>query len=129
MMATFFRFLLVGVINTIIGLSAIFIFLNVLSVSYWFATFLGNGIGAVVSYFLNRTFTFKSDVKLAKSWYRFFLVILICYLFSYQLGLIFAQKLGFKEEVAVLIGSGLYTITNYIGQKRFVFSAKKGEAH
>jgi putative flippase GtrA len=127
---SFFRFLLVGVINTIVGLSFMYLFLHVFSFSYWVSTFLGNVIGACVSYFLNRTFTFKSTTSMGKSMIRFAVVILFCYFISYYLGekiaTILFSKIPFIEkkhaaDAAVLFGTGFYTITNYLGQRLFVF--------
>jgi putative flippase GtrA len=101
---------------------------------YWAATFLGNAAGAVVSYVLNRIFTFKSGVHLSTSILRFILVIGVCYGLSYYIGLQFSSWLlhqlpaavrPFKKDVGILIGTGLYTLLNYTGQKYFVFNAKK----
>jgi putative flippase GtrA len=50
---TFLRFILIGIINTVVGLTVIFIFKNGLHVSYWLATFAVNTLGAVGSFLLN----------------------------------------------------------------------------
>jgi putative flippase GtrA len=132
---SFFRFLLVGVINTIVGLSFMYLFLHLFSFSYWVSTFVGNIIGACVSYFLNRIFTFKSDAAVGKSMIRFAVVILVCYFISYYLGEkiayilfsqipIFSQK--YASDAAILFGTGIYTIANYLGQRVFVFQKKHG---
>ncbi len=126
---TFIRFLMVGCINTIIGLSAIYMFLHVFHFEYWVSTFIGNSIGATVSYFLNRHFTFQSEVSMLSSIPRFIIVILFCYGFSYKIGLTFAETVlseielfnGYEEDFAVLIGAAFYTVTNYFGQRIFVF--------
>jgi putative flippase GtrA len=130
---TFFRFLLVGIINTMVGLSSIYIFLHVGGFSYWVSTFLGNSIGAFVSFFLNRNFTFRSNRNITSSITRFILVILICYFTSYTLGknlVLWALRDNFyissefKTDLAILISTGLYTILNYLCQKIFVFPHK-----
>ncbi|MFK7697733.1 GtrA family protein [Paenibacillus sp. HJGM_3] len=127
---SFVRFLLVGVLNTLIGLSATYLLLNGLDLHYWIATFLGNCIGACVSYVLNRTFTFQSQTSVGRSAWRFVAVILVCYGLSYAAGLVLSdwllalvseQYAGWADNLAVLIGAGLYTITNYIGQRFFAF--------
>ncbi|MCQ6279879.1 GtrA family protein [Bacillus sp. EB600] len=127
---SFIRFLLVGVINTIVGLSAMYLFLHGFSLSYWASTFIGNIIGACVSYFLNRTFTFKSSAAVGKSMLRFSIVILACYFISYYLGekialYLFSQlsflREKYAQDAAVLFGTGIYTISNYLGQRLFVF--------
>ncbi len=136
---SFIRFLIVGVVNTIVGLSIMFILLNLFHCTYWLATFIGNCIGAMVSYKLNRSFTFNSRVKGSEGIPKFFLVILCCYVFSYSIGKItaegihlFSQSLSIlsKDELAVLIGTVVYTLANYLGQKSFVFqrlSEEKGK--
>jgi putative flippase GtrA len=130
---SFFRFLLVGIVNTIVGLSFMYLFFHVFSYSYWISTFIGNIIGACVSYFLNRTFTFKSTDDYGKSMIRFAVVILICYLISYYLGekiayFLFSQipfiSSKYAADAAILFGTGFYTITNYLGQRLFVFQRK-----
>lgn len=131
---SFVRFLMVGIVNTIVGLSFMYLFMHVVHLSYWFSTFLGNTIGACVSYILNRNFTFRNKGSVAKSAVRFIFVILVCYFISYGLAKnivlyligtneLFTDKL--KTDVAVLVGTGLYTILNYLAQKLFVFSNKE----
>jgi putative flippase GtrA len=131
---SFVRFLLVGVVNTIVGLSSMYLFLHGFSFSYWVSTFLGNVIGACVSYVLNRSFTFKSNAAVGTSMLRFAIVILICYFISYYLGekiaLFLFAKISFlgtkyAADGAVLFGTGIYTITNYLGQRLFVFKQRQ----
>ncbi|CAH0344081.1 GtrA family protein [Bacillus sp. CECT 9360] len=125
---SFIRFLLVGVINTGVGLSAIFILMNAFHISYWFSTFLGNGAGAVISFLLNRAFTFKSDVSFKKSGLLFVSVILCCYFASYSTSSWVSERILHnipvsQQNLSVFLGSCMYTITNYIGQKYIVFKA------
>lgn len=127
---SFVRFLLVGVMNTIVGLSAAYALLNLLRLDYWTSTFLGNCIGACVSYYLNKKFTFQSQVSVGRSIWKFAAVILACYVLSYWAGLVLSSWLlamvsvdhaGWVDNLAVLIGAGLYTISNYAGQRYFAF--------
>lgn len=126
----FLRFLLVGILNTLIGLSIMFILLNLFSWSYWLATFTGNSIGAVISYILNRSFTFNSTVGASEGIPRFITVIAFCYVVSYSVSgaaanLIeipeWASRVVSSKELGILMGTILYTTTNYLGQKGFVF--------
>ncbi|CEG28377.1 GtrA-like protein [Bacillus sp. B-jedd] len=124
----FFRFALVGAINTIAGLFIMLMLLNAVGFSYWLSTFIGNAVGAAISYFLNRAFTFKSKVRFSKGVPRFLVVILCCYFLSYWLsarivefGLGTILPKEWTDEAAVLLGGLFYTISNYIGQKKFVF--------
>jgi putative flippase GtrA len=126
----FTRFLLVGVVNTLTGLSIIFVLLNVFGFSYWSSTFIGNGVGAMVSYVLNRTFTFNSQIDFTKGVPKFITVILVCYFLSYSLSDFLADGVYYlyntipfinEEEFAILFGTGMYTVGNYFGQRNFVF--------
>ncbi|WP_018132121.1 GtrA family protein [Effusibacillus pohliae] len=134
---SFARFLLVGVLNTLVGLSSTYLLLNAVGLNYWWSTFLGNSIGAVCSYFLNRSFTFRSDVSIKSSFWKFALVILTCYAISYWLGLLLSSLLlsvfgrtdnKIVENLAVLVSTGVYTVTNYLGQRFFAFRQKPGAA-
>ena len=132
----FFTFLLVGIINTIIGLSSIYICLNLLHLNYWAATFIGNAVGACTSYLLNKHFTFKSDASMLASGFRFIIIILMSYFVAYKIGLEvvegFTGRMTFlqdyTDEIAVLFGSGFYTLLNYFGQKYYVFPKREENA-
>ncbi|WP_256218528.1 GtrA family protein [Bacillus sp. MUM 116] len=54
---------MIGIFNTLVGLSSVYFIFNIIGLSYWPATFLGNGIGMLVSYKLNKKFTFRSKKK------------------------------------------------------------------
>src|SRR4051812_45522454 len=104
---SFFRFLLVGLLNTIIGLSLMFFFLKFFHMSYWLSTFIGNSIGAAVSYFLNRSFTFNSNIAAKIGIPKFVAVILFSYVFSYSISLSFIRIVPLSssiptEEIAIL---------------------------
>jgi putative flippase GtrA len=127
------RFLLVGVVNTFIGLVLMFFLLNVAGLSYWTSTFTGNAIGACFSFLLNRTFTFKSNVSFHKGLPRFFVIILICYFSAYfcseklleWTNQFYLLSTYTKENASIILGSTLYSMSNYLGQKYFVFKSIK----
>jgi|GEM_PF-321543 putative flippase GtrA len=131
MSAAFLRFLLVGVINTCVGLGIMLGLLNIAGLDYWTSTFIGNSLGAVVSYVLNRSYTFRSDVHWWRGIMLFAIVILACYLAAYGIGMALVERLlpllmpqagrAWIDNIAVFAGMGMYTLLNYAGQKRFVF--------
>jgi putative flippase GtrA len=105
--------------------------MDALAVNYWLSTFIGNGAGAVVSFLLNRTFTFKSGVSLKKGGVLFVAVITLCYTVSYGTsewlsGHIYHLFPVSQQNLAVILGTCIYTITNYIGQKLIVFKQTTG---
>lgn len=131
---SFTRFLFVGIVNTLLGLSIMFTCLNILDSSYWISTFIGNSIGALVSYLLNRKFTFQSKVTFKKGAPKFIFVIMLCYFLSFSVSSWISKSilvpyslssLMSQDEQSILLGSCLYTVLNYLGQKYFVFRKLK----
>lgn len=133
---TFVRFLIVGLINTFVGLTIMYVLYHIANQSYWLSTFIGNTVGAVVSFILNRSFTFKSNGSVQKSIMKFLLVIVFCYLISYSLGTFLVDwsiqdrvdfSISVQTDLAILISTAIYTITNYFCQKQFVFRVKENK--
>lgn len=135
----FWKFILVGILNTIIGNGLMFVFYNftpIKSISagvvdgYWVSSALGYIIGSIVSYFLNKHFTFQNKEKGIKPALKFALNIAICYFLAYGLSkpLIVWILSGYSEtvqsNVAMLAGMCLFVAFNYIGQRFFAFKEK-----
>ena len=129
MVNEFTRFIAVGVVNTLVGLAGTFIFRYGLGFSYWPATLFGLMVGGMVSFLLNRSFTFRSERRMKEALPRFIAVVSICYLLAYRAGLQVGEAAGYalglgaeaSENIAVFVGMGCYTVINYIGQKKIVF--------
>lgn len=125
------KFIIVGILNTIVGMVTMFLFYNQFNMGYWGASALSYFLGSVVSFFLNKNFTFNSDVSNKKAVIKFSFTILVCYIFAYVLAkplviycfnrikLNIADK--FIEQFAMLVGMGLFTVSNYIMQRYFAF--------
>ena len=124
------KFVLVGVVNTIVGTSVMFIKYNVFSFNYWISSAANYVVGSIVSYFLNKYFTFQDKEKSWKTVVRFVLNISVCYLIAYGLArpLVRMALGGFsqtiQENIAMLAGMCLFVVVNYIGQRFFVFRKK-----
>ena len=127
---TTIKFLLVGVVNTLVGTGLMFILYNLFSVSYWVSSAANYIVGSVVSYFLNKHFTFQNKEKSWKQIFLFAVNIAVCYLISYGIakplvGFLFSE-MGEKIQgnLSMLAGMGLFLILNYFGQRWIVFSKK-----
>lgn len=124
------KFLIVGVINTIVGTGVMFVFYNVFSLSYWISSASNYVVGSIVSYFLNKYFTFQSKEKSWKQISKFVLNITVCYLLAYGMAkpLVSFVLSGFNEKiqdnVSMLFGMGFFVVLNYLGQRLFVFKTK-----
>ena len=63
---TFWKFVLVGIANTLVGTTVMFVAYNALHLSYWISSASNYVIGSIVSYFLNKNFTFQNKEKSVK---------------------------------------------------------------
>lgn len=127
---TTIKFLIVGVINTLVGTSVMFLSYNLLDLSYWISSAANYVIGSIVSYFLNKYFTFQHKERSLKNVLKFAGNITLCYLLAYGIAkpLVHVILSGFsvklQENGAMLCGMGLFVVLNYIGQRFFVFREK-----
>ena len=77
------RFLLVGVVNTLVGAGIMFLLYNLAGCSYWLSSAANYIVGGVVSYFLNKYYTFKNTERSWKQVLRFALNVAACWLLAY----------------------------------------------
>ena len=125
------RFLLVGVVNTLVGAGIMFLLYNLAGCSYWLSSAAIYIVGGVVSYFLIKYYTFKNTERSWKQVLRFALNVAVCWLLAYGIAKPLALRLlaGFDEKLqtnaAMLAGLCLYTALNYLGQRFFAFRAKE----
>jgi len=126
---TFITFLVVGMINTLFGTTIMFVLYNVFGCSYWASSFCDYLFGSILSFFLNKHLTFHYQGYDWKSIVKFALNIIICYLIAYSLALpltkLALESMHFSkivvENIAMLVGTCLFMLINYIGQKFFAF--------
>lgn len=138
--SSFVRFLIVGVINTLVGTAVMFGLYNLAGlhewgqVGYWISTIGNYTVGSVVSFFLNKHFTFKNKEKGKAVVIRFVVNIAVCMLLAYGIaqkaveaalaGTILSEQM--QGNLSMLVGMGLFVILNYFGQRFFAFR-KRGE--
>lgn len=129
--ATFWKFILVGMINTLVGTSVMFIAYNALHLSYWISSASNYIIGSIVSYFLNKYFTFQNKEKSVKQVVVFIINITVCYLLAYGLAkpvvswILSGQNQVVKDNLSMLVGMGAFVVFNYLGQRIFVFKKEE----
>ena len=135
---TFFRFIVVGVINTLVGYGVMFGLYNLAGLhlwgdtGYWISSAANYVVGSIVSFFLNKHFTFRSREKGAGVVIRFLVNISVCYLLAYGLakpavswalgGMGLSEQL--QGNLTMLFGSGLFVLLNYFGQRFFAFKTR-----
>lgn len=128
---TFWKFILVGVANTLFGTGIMFVFYNVFHFSYWISSASNYFFGSILSYLLNRMFTFRSEETTTKTLPRFVINISLCYLLAYGMAkpllshILSGFSQNIQENIAMLVGMCLFVGLNYIGQRFFVFKGKR----
>lgn len=128
---TFWKFVLVGIMNTLVGTTVMFVAYNVLHLSYWISSASNYIVGSIVSYFLNKYFTFQNKEKSIKQVVIFVVNITICYLLAYGLAkpivswILSNQSMSVQDNLSMLVGMGAFVILNYLGQRLFVFKKEE----
>ncbi len=124
---TFLKFIIVGIINTLFGTAIMFCFYNFLNCSYWFSSAANYVLGSILSYFLNKYFTFKNTDKGFKTVFKFTINILVCYFLAYGIAkplvvlILSSATQKIQENLAMLVGMCFFVGFNYIGQRFFAF--------
>ena len=125
--STIVKFLLVGALNTLVGCGIMFLLYNFAGCSYWLSSAANYIIGSIISFFLNKNFTFQNHERSWKPVVRFIINVAVCYLIAYGtakplvLALLTGQNTKLQENVAMASGICLYTLLNYGGQRFFAF--------
>ena len=128
---TFLRFVIVGVINTIFGTAIMFVFYNVFHLSYWILSASNYFFGSILSYFLNKHFTFQYKERDLGVVGRFILNISVCYLAAYGIAkplfrwMLSGFSASVQDNVAMLGGMVLFVMFNYLGQRFFAFKKRE----
>lgn len=131
--AKLWKFLLVGVINTLVGSAIMFGLYNLAGVPYWPSSATNYILTSILSYFLNKYYTFKNTETGWRPVVRFAVNIAVCYGLSYGIAeplmrwALSSATETVRENLAMLVGMCLFTGFNYLGQRLFAFREKEEE--
>ena len=121
------KFLIVGVVNTVFRTIVMFSLYNLAGCSYWISSAANYILGSILSFFLNKYFTFQNRERSWGQVVRFTVNIAACYLVAYGVAkpavrmLLSGQSVSIQENAAMLAGMCLFTGLNYFGQRLFAF--------
>ncbi len=105
-----------------------FVFYNVFHLNYWVSSASNYFFGSIVSYLLNKHFTFRFKEKGWWSLLRFVVNIVTCYLLAYGIAkpvmkwLLSGFSVTIQENVSMMLGMCLFVAFNYLGQRFFTFN-------
>jgi putative flippase GtrA len=123
----FLKFLIAGLINTIVGAAIMFLMYNVFNFGYWFSSAANYLFGSVLSFFLNKYWTFNVRKWSLYMIITFAAVIIISYFFAYKMArtaiyfMLADYSLKIQDNAALAAGMCLFTGLNYLGQRFIVF--------
>lgn len=126
---TVLRFVLVGVVNTLVGTAIMFGLYNLAHCSYWVSSACNYILTSILSFILNKYFTFQNREKGAGQAVRFAVNIAVCYLLAYGIAkplciwLLDGASQAVRDNVSMLVGMCLFTALNYLGQRFFAFAS------
>ena len=114
------RFIIVGIMNTVIGTTAMLICYNFFHMGYWISSAMDYVIGSIFSYFANKYFTFKVEKKSRAEVVRFIINIVACYFLSYGIARPIIDMIlkdftlaeSWMDQISMLFGTGIFILFN-----------------
>ena len=115
------RFIIIGVLNTVIGTTVMFVAYNIGGLGYWISSSLNYIAGSIFSYYANKYFTFKATEKSKREIIRFILNITVCYFVAYGLAkplistILGKFNFGIEiiDQISMVMGMCLFVIINF----------------
>ncbi len=131
--STLLSFSVLGLINTAVGATIMFVFYNVFHFSYWVSTISNYVVGGTLNYILNRKYTFHYEGPQGPTIVRYVINVICCYTIAYSIAkpliawIFSAAHIGAQENIAMVAGMCIYGMINYFSQRFFVFRKSKEE--
>ena len=104
-----------------------FFMYNIAGAGYWVSSALNYIVGSIVSYFLNKYFTFRQKQKSLRIVISFILNICVCYLLAYGVArplvemMLSGSPTAVTDNISMLLGMAVFVGLNYLGQRFVVF--------
>jgi|APSaa5957512535_1039671.scaffolds.fasta_scaffold06325_2 putative flippase GtrA len=121
-----YKYLTIGVFNTLVGYIFIFTLMNV-GFSPELSNFIGYSSLLLVSYILNKKFNFKSKKDHSEELPKFVVSMLIAYSLNLISLMFFIHVVTIDQYLSQILSGIVYTGSGYILSKIWVFSVKKKE--
>jgi putative flippase GtrA len=116
------KFALVGIANTLFGLSVIYLCKWFLQLEDILANIIGYACGLVLSFALNKAWTFQHRGALLPALLRFILVVLLAYVGNLLVVIWSINILHINSYVSQAFGIIPYAAITYVGSKCYAFS-------
>ena len=118
------RFLAVGVVNSIFGYGVIFACMYLAGMSPEISNVVGYTAGLVVSYVLNRNYTFRSTKRQRTEIARFFAGFAVAYILNFLVLLVSVHGLHMSKGLSQILSGLVYVVSSFLMSKYYVFKTK-----
>ena len=112
---------MVGIINTVINYGVYILLFITYKVFYFVAGAIGFLSGAVSGFFLNRLWTFKSNVPIKAGFLKYFMIQLFCLGAHITTQISVTEIIGVPAIFSQLVGITVTTFLNYFMIRAIVF--------
>jgi putative flippase GtrA len=119
-----YRYVAVGVLNTLIGLGTIYGLYNLFGVDYRIANVAGYTLGIINSFVMNRKWTFKSRGKARLEILIFLGMFGLSYMGNIATVMLCVERFRIPPNLAQLAGMAVYTTTSFFGNRHLTFRAR-----
>ena len=116
------RYLIVGLLNTIIMLTIIYTVKWTVNLADVYANMLGCSVGLVFSFIVNKNWTFNYKGGMQLIYIKFLSIFAIAYFVNLMVVLFSISYLNINSYISHALGIPAYTIIGYLGNRFFVFN-------
>lgn len=120
------RYIAVGMFNTLLGYLVIFGCMYIAGMSPEASNVIGYAVGLMVSYGLNRRFTFNSSQARGKEMIRFVTVFAIAYGLNFAALILLIHNFGLHKGASQVAAGIVYVAASYLMNKYYVFKVRHG---
>ncbi len=119
------RYFFVGSVSAIIDISLFAIFAGYLRFPWAFVSFITFIIATLANYILSIRFVFKIGSRYKKHYeiIGIFILSTLALLLNQMFLYLFIEKLNIHLVISKCLTTGMLFLCNYLGRKRFIFSA------
>ena len=121
------RFAIVGLANTVAGLSVIFSCKALLGANDVVSNLAGYSFAVLVGFTLNKRWTFEHNGAAAITFARYLLVLVVAYTGNLVTTLVAIEMLNLNSYFAQAAGIVPYTLIGYTGSRWFAFNQRLQE--
>jgi putative flippase GtrA len=128
MMNQTLKFIMVGIINTIVGFSIFYLSLEVFHFNYLVSLIISHIIGVINSYLWNKSWTFNIHYHSFSMVFKFGLTYLLTFIINSVLLVLLVEVFNQNPVISQLFSMVITTAISFVGQKYWSFKVKKMES-